>query len=180
MVYREIVSEVKRLPLHEQFLLVEELLRGMRETAQPPTHKARKRIVPFQQLRGALRPEGPLPTDAELKDLRENVEKSTGEQLEIFSDDAGQGAAQNAAFRWVEIYSAQRLAKLVSTLEKSGFTTDHYEAGDKPEPLLELSKWCASNQLYTQAEDELERLLVLAPDNEVAKKALERIRSRKH
>ena len=39
MVYREIVSEVKRLPLHEQLLLVEELLRDMRQTAQPPTRQ---------------------------------------------------------------------------------------------------------------------------------------------
>ncbi len=50
MVYREIVSEVKRLPLHEQLLLVEELLRGMRQTAQPPTRSKRRRIVPFKQL----------------------------------------------------------------------------------------------------------------------------------
>jgi hypothetical protein len=68
MVYREIVSEVKRLPLHEQLLLVEELLRDMRQTAQPPARSKRRRIVPFKQLRGALKPDGSLPTDAELRD----------------------------------------------------------------------------------------------------------------
>jgi hypothetical protein len=68
MVYQEIVSEVKRLPLHEQFLLVEELLRGIRKTAQPGTRPKRRRAIPFSQLRGALKPNGPLPTDAELKD----------------------------------------------------------------------------------------------------------------
>jgi hypothetical protein len=68
MVYREIVSEVKRLPLHEQLLLVEELLRNMRQTAQPPTRSKRRRIVPFKQLRGALKPDEPLPTDAEIRD----------------------------------------------------------------------------------------------------------------
>lgn len=69
MVYQEIVSEVKRLPLHEQLLLVEELLRGMRQTAQPVIQPRRRRgAIPFSQLRGALKTNGPLPTDAELKD----------------------------------------------------------------------------------------------------------------
>ena len=68
MAYREIVSEAKRLPLHEQLQLVEEILRGMRETARPAGRSKRKRIVPFVQLRGALKPQGPLPSDAELKD----------------------------------------------------------------------------------------------------------------
>jgi hypothetical protein len=68
MVYREIVSEAKRLPLHEQLLLVEELLHDMRQTTKPPVRPKRRRIVPFKQLRGALRPEGPLPTDADLKE----------------------------------------------------------------------------------------------------------------
>jgi hypothetical protein len=68
MIYQEIVSEVKRLPLHEQLLLVEELLRSMRQTAQPAARPKRRRAIPFSQLRGALKPNGPLPTDAELKD----------------------------------------------------------------------------------------------------------------
>lgn len=68
MAYQEIVSEAKRLPLHEQLQLVEELLRGMRETARPTVRSKRRRIVPFKELRGALKPDGPLPTDAELKD----------------------------------------------------------------------------------------------------------------
>jgi len=68
MAYREIVSEAKRLPLHEQLLLVEELLHGMRQTAQPTARSKRGRVIPFKQLRGALKPDGPLPTDAELGD----------------------------------------------------------------------------------------------------------------
>jgi hypothetical protein len=68
MAYREIVSEAKRLPLHEQLLLVEELLHGMRQAAQPTARSKRRRVIPFKQLRGALKPEGPLPTDVELKD----------------------------------------------------------------------------------------------------------------
>lgn len=68
MGYREVMSEVKRLPLHEQLRLVEELLRGMRQTAQPAARPKRRRVVPFGQLRGALKPEGLPPNDAELRD----------------------------------------------------------------------------------------------------------------
>lgn len=68
MVYHEIVSEAKRLPLGEQLQLVEELLRAMRQTATNPVRPKRKRAIPFHQLRGALKPGGPLPTDSELED----------------------------------------------------------------------------------------------------------------
>lgn len=68
MIFRDIVSEAKRLPLNEQIQLVEELLRAMRQTATPPVRRKRKHIVPFKQLRGALKPGGLLPTDHELDD----------------------------------------------------------------------------------------------------------------
>ena len=68
MAYREIVSEAKRLPLGQQLQLVEELLRAMRQAATPSARPKRKRIIPFNQLRGALRPEGALPRDGELED----------------------------------------------------------------------------------------------------------------
>jgi hypothetical protein len=68
MFYREVVSEAKRLPMREQLQLVEELLRAMRQTATPPVRPKLKRIIPFNQLRGALRPEGALPNDSELED----------------------------------------------------------------------------------------------------------------
>jgi hypothetical protein len=67
MAYREIVSEAKRLPLGQQLQLVEELLRAMRQAATPPVPPKRKRIIPFRQLRGALKPGGALPTDGELE-----------------------------------------------------------------------------------------------------------------
>ena len=68
MFYREIVSEAKRLPLGQQLQLVEELLRVMRQTATSPARSKRKATIPFNQLRGALRPERALPTDDELAD----------------------------------------------------------------------------------------------------------------
>ncbi|MBM4032672.1 MAG: CAP domain-containing protein [Planctomycetes bacterium] len=66
-----------------------------------------------------------------------------------------------------------------ATNKMAAYVRKRYEAGDKPEALLELAKWCAANQLATQARDELQRLLLLAPDNEAAKEALERIRAKK-
>jgi hypothetical protein len=68
MFYREIVSEAKRLPLGQQLQLVEELMRVMRQTATLPARPKRKATIPFNQLRGALRPEDALPTDDELAD----------------------------------------------------------------------------------------------------------------
>ncbi|MBM4041641.1 MAG: CAP domain-containing protein [Planctomycetes bacterium] len=70
-------------------------------------------------------------------------------------------------------------ASSAAAAKMPAYVRKRYEAGERPEPLLELAKWCANNQLFTQAEDELERLLALAPDHAAAKKALERIRSRK-
>lgn len=61
----------------------------------------------------------------------------------------------------------------------AAYVRRRYEAGERPEALFDLAKWCVSNQLLVQAEDELERAVALAPDNEGAKKALERIRTRK-
>ncbi len=68
MVYREIVSEAKRLPVNEQVQLVEELLRAMRLTAPQPVRRKRKHIIPFMQLRGALKSGDPLPADDDLED----------------------------------------------------------------------------------------------------------------
>jgi len=70
-------------------------------------------------------------TDAELKNLRVDVEKRIGRQLEIFSEDASDTPSKSV-FRWIEIYSAQSLGKLVSSLEKKGLTVDQYETGNKP------------------------------------------------
>jgi DNA gyrase subunit B len=71
-------------------------------------------------------------TDADLTKLREEVERRIGRQLEIFSDDAGEAAQQKSAFRWIEIRPAGPLAKLVSAMEKKGFSIDQYETKDTP------------------------------------------------
>jgi DNA gyrase subunit B len=76
-------------------------------------------------------------TDAELKKLREEVEARIGRQLEIFSED-GSETTKESAFRWVELYSAQSLASLVTTIEKKGFSVQQYE--NMPKPICFLSE----------------------------------------
>jgi len=70
-------------------------------------------------------------TDAELKKLRQDVERRIGHQLEIFADN-GEDAQPQSVFKYVEIYSARSLAGLLSSLQKKGFTVEHYEESEKP------------------------------------------------
>ncbi len=70
-------------------------------------------------------------TDAELKTLRVEVEKRIGHQLEIFSEDSST-EVPDSAFRWVEIYAASSIGRLVSHLDSKGFALEHYEAADTP------------------------------------------------
>ncbi|MFW6162447.1 MAG: CAP domain-containing protein [Planctomycetota bacterium] len=51
-----------------------------------------------------------------------------------------------------------------------------YQAGDDTEKLFALARWCADQGLLTQAQDELERILVLDSDHERARQVLERMR----
>jgi hypothetical protein len=77
MGYREIVSAAKRLPLSEQLMLVEELLHTMRKSVVKPVDRRRLRARRFSELRGALKPEGAMPTDGELEDgyIKHLIEK---------------------------------------------------------------------------------------------------------
>ncbi len=75
-------------------------------------------------------------SDKELKQLREDVEKRLGKQLEIFTEgqngDSNGNGERGSGIRWVEIYRSSTLSKLVGDLEKKGFTIDQYETADKP------------------------------------------------
>jgi hypothetical protein len=69
MSYLDIVAEVRRLPLHEQLKLMEELVHALQNQvlAQPsvPEH-----VAPMSALRGILKPEnGTLPTDEEIRQI---------------------------------------------------------------------------------------------------------------
>ena len=70
-------------------------------------------------------------TDAELKQLREDVERRVGHQLEIFDEEHENGGA-GSRFQWVELYSSGSLSRLVAGLEKKGFSTEQYEPGEEP------------------------------------------------
>jgi DNA gyrase subunit B len=70
-------------------------------------------------------------TDAQLKALREELERTVGQQLEIFSDQ-GQGGPRAPAFRYSEVFQAPQVARLVAKLEKKGFRAEHYAPGKTP------------------------------------------------
>jgi hypothetical protein len=66
MSYHEILDQARRLPLQERLRLVEELVRDMRRSERPASRRDRK-VRPMSQLRGALKSDGPLPTDDDLR-----------------------------------------------------------------------------------------------------------------
>ncbi len=70
-------------------------------------------------------------TDVQLKQLREESEQRVGHQLEIFAD-GDDGKAPSSGFRWLEIYAAATLNRLMASMEKRGFTVDHYEDSETP------------------------------------------------
>jgi DNA gyrase subunit B len=70
-------------------------------------------------------------TDVELKSLREAVESRIGHQLEIFTEE-GEPAQSKSAFRWVEIFAAESLAKLAAALGKRGFSIRQYAPAQEP------------------------------------------------
>jgi DNA gyrase subunit B len=71
-------------------------------------------------------------TEGELKALREQMEATTGHQLEIFTDGDASAPAGASAFRWVEIFAGPTLAKLVAALERKGFEAAHLERAGAP------------------------------------------------
>jgi hypothetical protein len=66
MTYRELVAEVSRLSFEEQQALLQELSLIIGEA----TPMIERRAAPAEAVRGMLKPDGPMPTDQELDDLR--------------------------------------------------------------------------------------------------------------
>jgi hypothetical protein len=64
MTREEIVKEIVQLPVAEREAMVEEIRRSIRENLQP--EETRVSIV--DQLYGIARPDGPMPSDEELKE----------------------------------------------------------------------------------------------------------------
>jgi DNA gyrase subunit B len=64
-----------------------------------------------------------LYTDAELKDLREQTEAKTGQQIDLVSKSSDSEDEQDAVkFDWTEIYSAEPLSKLASSIDEQGLS----------------------------------------------------------
>ncbi len=70
--------------------------------------------------------------DADLKALRESVEKRLGRTFEILSDEQEDEGTPDTFFRWVEIHHAGPLAKTIAALEKKGFALEHYRGNGQP------------------------------------------------
>jgi hypothetical protein len=76
MTYAEVVTQVRQLSPAERILLVETIMRWMREEftqleIQDRAEARRRRlqaIPPASALRGIAKPKGPMPTDQEIKD----------------------------------------------------------------------------------------------------------------
>ena len=64
MTYREIVTEIERLPQAEQ----RSFLEWLSQRIQPKPRRVKSEIPPATLIRGMLKPEGPVPTDRELHD----------------------------------------------------------------------------------------------------------------
>lgn len=64
MTQEELIKEINQLPLEQQAELLEAISRSVREKIQPP--EDRKSIV--SRLRGIAKPDGPMPSDEELKE----------------------------------------------------------------------------------------------------------------
>jgi DNA gyrase subunit B len=69
-------------------------------------------------------------TDADLKELREEVEAKLGRQVEIVSNDSSDEVSPD--FQWIELYSATKLTKLVKDLESKGLTADLFGVSEEP------------------------------------------------
>ncbi len=74
-------------------------------------------------------------TEADLRRCREEMERQLGDQLEIFTENGGEGeptAPRSSGIQWVEIFSANALAKQAAILEKRGFTVDQLLPSESP------------------------------------------------
>jgi hypothetical protein len=64
MTREEIVKEIVQLPVAEREAMVEEIRRSIREDLQP----VETRVSIVDQLYGIAKPDGPMPSDEELKE----------------------------------------------------------------------------------------------------------------
>jgi hypothetical protein len=72
MTYQEIVNQARHLPEDERWLVVNELLRSLQVEAELKAQVGPKATADdefsAERLRGILKPDGPIPTDREIKE----------------------------------------------------------------------------------------------------------------
>ena len=75
MTYEQVVAEAMRLPAQERLRLLEMIAASLQTERPGPLPRG----VPAERLRGIIKPDGPMPTDEELKDdyTRYLIEKYT-------------------------------------------------------------------------------------------------------
>lgn len=73
MTYEQVLAEAKALPVQERRRLIEEIAASLAEK----NGVSLPRGVPASRLRGLIKPDGPMPTDAELREdyVRYLIEK---------------------------------------------------------------------------------------------------------
>lgn len=66
MSYNDLVSEIKQLSMNERLELLEILVHSLQEDLSPakPVHEGSA----LERVRGILKPDGPMPTDEDVKD----------------------------------------------------------------------------------------------------------------
>ena len=64
MTHEELIKEIKQLPVEERMAVIDEISQSVQEETQP--RKARVSIV--DKLYGIAKPDGPMPSDEELKE----------------------------------------------------------------------------------------------------------------
>ena len=64
MTHEELIKEIKELPLNGRLMVLDAISQSVREEEQPP----KSRVSVVDQLWGIAKPDGPLPSDEELKE----------------------------------------------------------------------------------------------------------------
>jgi hypothetical protein len=64
MTQKQLIEEIRQLPLEERMKLLEAISRSVREEMRP----RERRESAVRRLRGIAKPDGPLPSDEEIKE----------------------------------------------------------------------------------------------------------------
>ncbi len=70
---------------------------------------------------------------------------------------------------WTQLFGGASIRTSYRTIDALPYVRSRYEAGEDVRKLLALARWCLAHKLTTQAEDELDRVLRIAPANEEAR-----------